>query len=134
VGDEDRAISQTLGSFGDEIGRMLAQNLSYEFAGREIILQAAERFGEGVAGLYHLTEERPRLWQRVAQTQRHYRVYVETIIWAMAARDNVVLVGRGSVFHPAEGPARPPRQDYRVGARASPAGTPGGRAGRRCGP
>jgi cytidylate kinase len=92
------AISQTLGSWGDEIGRTLAKALACEFADREIILQAAERFGEGTAGLYHITEERPTLWERVAQTQRHYRTYVEAIIWELAARDNVVLMGRGSVF------------------------------------
>lgn len=41
------AISETLGSLGDEIGRELARSLSYQFANREIILKAAEQFGEG---------------------------------------------------------------------------------------
>jgi cytidylate kinase len=92
------AISQTLGSLGDEIGRALARALSYEFADREIILNAAEQFGEGVAALEQLTEGKPSLWERFTETKRRYLAYVEAVIWELAARDNVVLVGRGATF------------------------------------
>lgn len=90
------AISQTLGSLGDEIGHELARNLSCEFVDREIILQAAERFGEGVMELEHATEEKPTLWERFTETRRRYLTYVEAIVWELAARDNVVLSGRGA--------------------------------------
>jgi cytidylate kinase len=90
------AISQTMGSLGDEIGREVAQALSYEFADREIISKAAERFGEGVMDLAHATEEKPTLWERLSDTQRHYMTYVEAIILEMGARDNVVLSGRAA--------------------------------------
>lgn len=92
------AISQTLGSSGDEIGRELARALSYEFADREIILQAAERFGEGAMELEHVTEEKPTILERFTETTRRYLTYVEAIVWEMAARDNVVLSGRGAPF------------------------------------
>lgn len=92
------AISQTLGSLGDEIGRALAGTLSYAFADREIILAAAERFGEGATDLELATEAKPTLWERFADTYRRYLAYVEAVILEMAARDNVVLVGRGAVF------------------------------------
>jgi len=92
------AISQSLGSLGDEIGRKLARALSYEFADREIILRAAERFGEGVKALEHATEERPTLWERFTETQRRYLTFIEAIIWEMAARDDVILSGRGGPF------------------------------------
>jgi cytidylate kinase len=92
------AISQTMGSLGDDIGREVAQALSYEFADREIIAKAAERFGEGVMDLTHATEEKPTLWDRLSDTQRHYTTYVEAIILEMAARDNAVLSGRGAAF------------------------------------
>ena len=49
-------------------------------------------------GLRHATEDRPTLWERVAPTERLSRAYVEAMIWEMAARDRVVLVGRGSPF------------------------------------
>ncbi len=92
------AMSETLGSLGNEIGRELGHALSYEFADREIIAKAAERFGESVLELAHVTEEKPTLWERVADTKRHYLVSVEAILLEMAARDNVVLSGRGSTI------------------------------------
>jgi cytidylate kinase len=92
------AISQTLGSLGDEIGRQLARALSYEFADREIILKAAEQFGEGVRDLDRLTETRPSLWELFTETKDRYLTHVEAVVWELAARDNVVLVGRGATF------------------------------------
>jgi len=41
------AISETAGSLGKEIGHTVAASLGHEFADREIISKAAERFGEG---------------------------------------------------------------------------------------
>ena len=92
------AISETAGSLGREIGRTVAAALGHEFADREIISKAAERFGEGVLELTHATEEKPTLWERFTETQGRYMAYVEAILLEMAARDNVVLVGRASTI------------------------------------
>lgn len=92
------AMSETLGSLGNEIGRALAHALGYEFADREIIAKAAEQFGESVVELAHVTEEKPTLWERVADTKRHYLLSVEAVLLEMAARDNVILSGRGSTI------------------------------------
>ncbi|MGH7279090.1 MAG: AAA family ATPase, partial [Candidatus Rokuibacteriota bacterium] len=92
------AISETAGSGAIEIGRALAAGLGYEFADREIIEKAAEGFGEAVTTLTHATEEKPTLWERLSDTQRRYVAYVEATILDMAARDNVVLAGRGSTI------------------------------------
>src|SRR3989441_9005122 len=92
------AISETAGSLGREIGRTVAAALGHEFADREIISKAAERFGEGVLELTHATEEKPTLWERFTETQRRYMAYVEAIVLEMAARDNVILVGRASTI------------------------------------
>lgn len=92
------AMSETLGSLGNEIGRELGHTLSYEFADREIIAKAAERFGESVLELAHVTEEKPTLWERVTDTKRHYLASVEAILLELAARDNVILSGRGSTI------------------------------------
>ena len=91
-------VSQTLGSLGDEIGRELARTLSYQFADREILLEAAERFREGVPVLQHATEEKPTLWERFAGTRDPYLAYVGAIVWEIAARGSVVIVGRGAAF------------------------------------
>jgi len=90
------AISDTAGSLGREIGHTVAASLGYEYADREIISKAAERFGEGVLELTHATEEKPTLWERFTETRHRYMAYIEAIVLEMAARDNVVLVGRGS--------------------------------------
>ncbi|HEU4367092.1 MAG TPA: cytidylate kinase family protein [Methylomirabilota bacterium] len=90
------AMSETVGSRGTEIGRALATALGWEFADREIITKAAESFGEDVGELKHATEEKPTLWDRFRQSQQRYATYVEATVLEMAARDNVVLVGRAS--------------------------------------
>lgn len=90
------AITQSVGSLGNEIGCELAQALSYEFADREIILRAADRFGEGLRELQHVSDEKPTLWERFTLATQHYLAYIQAIIWEMAARDNVVLSGRGA--------------------------------------
>src|SRR5688500_4019825 len=92
------AISPTLGRLGDEFGREVARARGYEFADREIIEKASARFGEGVMELAHATEEKPTLWERFVDTSRRYMTYVEAIVLEMAARDNVVLAGRGAAF------------------------------------
>ena len=86
-----------LGSLGDNVGRKLAEALGYEYADREVI-SAAERFGEGPLDLIHVTEEKPRLLERVRANERHYAAAVEAILLEKAARDNVVLCGRGAAF------------------------------------
>ena len=91
-------ISAALGSDGETIGRALAEELTYAFADREIILKAAERLGQGVAELERLLEGRPTLRERLRETRRDYLAAVEAVVWEFAARDNVVLVGRGSTF------------------------------------
>lgn len=90
------AISDTLGSLGTEIGRRVAEARGYEFADREIITKAAERYHETVTELTHVADERPTLWERLSDSQRRYMIYVEAILLEMAARGRVVLVGRAS--------------------------------------
>lgn len=90
------AISETVGSNGDAIGRELAAGRGWAFADREIIARAAERYGEGVLELQHITQERPSLWERFTDSKRHYVSYVEATIFELAARDAVVLVGHGA--------------------------------------
>jgi cytidylate kinase len=92
------AISPTLGSQAEEIGRHLAQALGYEFADREILLTAAEQFGADPGALSAVTKRAPTLWDRFTDTKRQYRAAVESVLWEVAARDRVVLVGRGATW------------------------------------
>jgi cytidylate kinase len=92
------AISHTLGSLGEEIGRALASELGYAYADREIILGAAEQLGRNVGEFERLTEEAPTLLERLTEDRRDYLAAVEAAIWELAARDDVVFVGRGATF------------------------------------
>lgn len=92
------AISETAGSLGSEIGRAAAETLGYEFADREIITKAADRFGEAISDLAHATEERPTVWERLMETQQRTVTYVEATVLEMAARVNIVLVGRAATI------------------------------------
>jgi cytidylate kinase len=92
------AISDTLGSRGEVMGRELARRLGWEFADREAIAKAAEQFGEAVGELHQVTEARPSLWERFTDSKRRYLLYVEATVFEMAARGRVVIVGHGSTI------------------------------------
>jgi cytidylate kinase len=92
------AVSENMGSLGIEIGRTLAAWLGYDFAERDIIGKAAERFGEDAGRLSHAVEERPTLVDRLNAEQRRFARYVEATVLEMAARDDVVLVGLASTI------------------------------------
>jgi cytidylate kinase len=92
------AICETFGSQGTEIGRALSRALGWEFADREIIGKAAERYGESVMELHHVSEEKPTLWERFTDSTRHYVSCIEATILEMAARGEVVLVGHGAAI------------------------------------
>jgi cytidylate kinase len=92
------AISETFGSLGTEIGWELSRAMGWEFADREIIAKAAERYGESVMDLHHVSEERPTLWERFSDSTRHYVSCIEATILEMAARDEAVLVGHGAAI------------------------------------
>jgi cytidylate kinase len=90
------AVSETIGSLGDEIGREVGRALGWHVADREIIAKAADQYGETIGELQHVTEERPTLWERFTDSKRHYRAYVEATVLALAAQGEVVLVGHGA--------------------------------------
>jgi cytidylate kinase len=92
------AISDTLGSRGDAMGRELARRLGWEFVDRDVITKAAEQFGEAVGDLHEVTETRPTLWERFTDSKRRYLLYVEATVFEMAARDRVVIVGHGATI------------------------------------
>jgi cytidylate kinase len=92
------ATSETAGSLGNEIGRRLAESLGWGFADREIIAKAAERFGADLADVRHSVEERPSFWERLTDSHRRFKAFVEASVFDMAAADNVVLAGLASTL------------------------------------
>jgi cytidylate kinase len=98
------AISESLGSLGIEIGRTVAARLGYEFAERDVISKAADRFGADVGRLSHAAEERPTLLERFTAEQHRFAHYVDATVHEMAARDNFVIVGLASTLILANAP------------------------------
>jgi cytidylate kinase len=92
------ALSQSLGSLGDEIGQELARALGHDFADREMIAKSAEQFGESALDPGLALEARATLWERVADAKRHYMLSMEAVLFDLAARDRVVLSGRSSTI------------------------------------
>ena len=79
------AVSENMGSLGIEIGHAVAASLGYQFAERDIVSKAADRFGADVARLSHAVEERPTLVDRLSTAQRRFAQYVEATVQEMAA-------------------------------------------------
>lgn len=92
------AIAETCGSHGDDIGHELSRALGWEFADREIIAKAAERYGEAAMELQRVTEEKPTLWERFSDSTQHYLSCVEATIFELAAQGRVILVGHGAAI------------------------------------
>src|SRR5215831_12464607 len=88
-------ISSEMGSGAPEIGRALAQRLDFRFIDREVITEAARRYGLHEAKLADLDERKPSLFQRLDVETRRYILGTQAALCEFAEADNVVLMGRG---------------------------------------
>jgi len=89
-------ISREYGSGGRDIGRMVAQRLGYDYVDKERLFsdleQAGARWGKAAR---ELDEVCPTVWERFDWQYRAYVVQLEAMIIRCAARDRVVIIGRG---------------------------------------
>jgi len=67
----------------------------YRYRDREVISEAAHRYGLAEAKLIHLDEEKPSLFDRVDAEGRLYVAGTQAVLWEFAQSDDVVLMGRG---------------------------------------
>ena len=88
-------ISSELGSGGPEIGMAVARAVGYRFIDREVIAEAASRYGLAEKKLAGLDERKPSLFQRFDTETRHYMLGTQAALCEFAAADDVVLIGRG---------------------------------------
>lgn len=91
------AISREYGSGGRDIGRLVAARLGYEYVDKARLFRdldlAGPRWGRVAR---ELDEVCPTLWERHDWQYRGYIALMESLILDYAARDRVVLIGRGS--------------------------------------
>ena len=88
-------ISSELGAGGPEIGAALAKRLQYRYLEREVIAEAANRYGLAEAKLLRLDENKPSLFDRIDAEGRLYVAGIAAVLWEFARSDDVVLMGRG---------------------------------------
>lgn len=109
------AISRQFGSGGARIGRAVAQRLGFQYADREILAEAAKALQLEPTDLEPLEEHTAGFWTRVglmfaqgspdtpfmppalpAVTESQLAALEQEIVRTIAARGNVVIVGRGA--------------------------------------
>ncbi len=88
-------ISSGVGAGGPEIGAALATRLGYRYLDREVIAEAASRYGLAEAKLIRLDESKPSLFDRIDAEGRLYVAGIQAVLWEFAQSDDVVLMGRG---------------------------------------
>lgn len=92
-------ISREYGSGGREIGRRVASRLNYEYVDKERLFQDLDQAGKRWGRVAReLDEVCPTLWERHDWQYRGYVAQLEALLMAYAARDNMVLIGRGAFF------------------------------------
>src|SRR4030065_499146 len=92
-------ISREYGSGGREIGRRVADQLSYQFVDKERLFKDLEQFGpRWVRVAREVDEVCPTLWERHDWQYRGYVAQMEDLILEYALGGNVVIIGRGGYF------------------------------------
>jgi shikimate kinase len=92
-------ISREYGSGGREIGRRVADQLSYQFVDKERLFQDLEKIGpRWVRVAKEVDEVCPTLWERHDWQYRGYVAQMEDLVLEYAVADNVVIIGRGGSF------------------------------------
>ncbi len=92
-------ISREYGSGGAEVGRQVAKALDYLYVDKERLFADLEKAGErwGRAAR-ELDEVCPTMWERFDWEYRGYVARLEALLLDYAARDRVVIIGRGGAF------------------------------------
>ena len=88
-------IAHETGSGGPEIGIELAKRLGFRYVDREMLSEAAQRYGVGEDKLTELDEKKPSLFERFDVETRQYITVIQSALLDQAELDNVVINSRG---------------------------------------
>jgi cytidylate kinase len=88
-------IAHETGSGGPEIGVELAKRLGYRYVDRDMLSEAALRYGVGEDKLAELDEKKPSLFERFDVETRQYITVLQSALLDAAEQDNVVINSRG---------------------------------------
>jgi cytidylate kinase len=88
-------ITHETGSGGPEIGIELAKRLGWRYVDRDMLSEAAHRYGVGEDKLTELDEKKPSLFERFDVETRQYITVIQSAVLDIAEQDNVVINSRG---------------------------------------
>jgi cytidylate kinase len=89
------AITQQLGSRGEDLGRIIAESLSYRFLSqRDLWEETARRYQVTPEPLLILDERKPHFWERSNNDARRVQAFYRAALLTWFAQDRVVAVGR----------------------------------------
>jgi cytidylate kinase len=88
-------IAHQTGSGGPEIGIELAKRLGLRYVDREMLSEAAHRYGVVEDRLTELDEKKPSLFERFDVETRQYITVIQSALLDVAEQDNVVINSRG---------------------------------------
>jgi cytidylate kinase len=88
-------IAHETGSGGPEIGIELAKRLGWRYVDRDMLSEAAQRYGVGEDKLAELDEKKPSLFERFDVETRQYITVLQSALLDAAEHDNVVINSRG---------------------------------------
>jgi cytidylate kinase len=88
-------VSRQLGSLGTEIARSAANRLNYSFAEKEQIGKMLVDYGFPEPEVEKFDEKRTPLWDYLSIRRTKFLYLTQAVIYGLASKDNVVIVGRG---------------------------------------
>lgn len=88
-------ISRKIGSMGDKIAKMTAETLGYEYIEKAHISEGLSRCGIPISDIDKYDEKKPSLWQTFSTQNELFAQCIRATVCELAARDNVVILGRG---------------------------------------
>lgn len=88
-------VTISRGSFcgGQVLAERVAEELGYRTVSREVIIEAAARYGVSEAKLTEALEKPPGFWERFRYERRLYLTYLQAALCEQAKADNLVYHG-----------------------------------------
>ena len=88
-------ISRQIGSFGDQIAMETAAKLGYEYIEKVQISEILSKLGFSIADIDTFDEKKPSIWKTLTLEKELFAHFIQAAVYELAARKNVVIVGRG---------------------------------------
>lgn len=88
-------ISRQIGSLGNEIAMATADKLGYEYIEKVQISEILSKLGFSISDIDKFDEKKPSIWQMLTVQKGLFEHFIRAVVCEIAARKNVVIVGRG---------------------------------------